>query len=147
MTEIVAIFSHIFPFTCFRPFSLLLLEMLLSNAPELLAIRILVQLLLYMGSRRQCIGTESLCQKITQHDGRACIYHCACTVNDGGIMATVDGDFRIGIVTHIDGLLCLINRCRGLDDTGKAQWHTIGNAAVDAAVVIGVSATFPFSVR
>ena len=54
-------------------------------------------------------------------------------------MATVDGDLRIGIVTHIDGLLCLINRCRGLDNTGKAQWHTIGDAAVDAAVVIGVS--------
>ena len=97
-----------------------------------------VLLLLYMGKRRQLVGAESLCQKVTQHDGRACIYHSARTMNNGGIMATVDGDLRISIVAHIDGLLCLINRCRGLDDTGKAQWHTIGNAAVDAAVVIGV---------
>ena len=72
-----------------------------------------------------------------QGQGRRTLHHHRRPQGDAGIVAAADGDFCVGHSFKVDGLLRLGDGGGGAEGHGELHRHPVGDAAVDAAAVIG----------
>ena len=83
------------------------------------------------------VRAEASCQHITQHQRRQAVRHDTRPVDHCRVMPPVDLKLCILAAEEIDRFLRLVDRRRRLDGKAEEHRHPVGNAAVDAAVVIG----------
>ena len=72
-----------------------------------------------------------------QGQGRRTLHHHRRPQGDAGIVTATDGDFCVGHSFKVDGLLRLGDGGGGTEGHGELHRHPVGDAAVDAAAVIG----------
>ena len=75
-------------------------------------------------------------QKVQQSERRQAVLHDGGAGHDAGVMAALDLQLRIGPADIIHGMLLLIDAGRRLEHRAEHDGHTVGNAAVDAAVLV-----------
>ena len=86
---------------------------------------------------RQPLASMGTRKEICQDDCGHGIHNHPCPVNDCRIMPSFDFNRRIFLCFEVDRKLRLKDGRRRFDDRPEDDRHSVGNAAVDAAVMVG----------